>query len=432
MGALGSRLEAEIRIRLADCYRDLNDHEASYRVIGPVLDDPPDSLWRARALVRLARVLYFRGDPDAARAASVDAVQLLAPTDHHDDYAQAQLWLGHSLRLLGDSDAARSALRAAVASARRGRSAWLEAGALGSLGHLETRSGRLRDAERALSEALQVDTDASHRAGQAKTRLHLAVCRLHAGNWSGFEESLAGAERAYRELGDRRGLALTTLMRARSERLRGRDGGRWLDEAAEHAASSADARARVQVSEERGYVALECEEFAEAVRIFEGILARIRIEEVGEDMIFDCLGGLARGLAGLGRRDEAEPHAQQAVWLSTEANDRLAAASAGITLGLVREDAEPIEASIAVLSAAGARCELLSAHRAAAHVLRRKPARAWHLEQEARLVEELGLEGKHPERTAWSADDIAQLEGMVDVVRRAREMADFEGGILVK
>lgn len=431
LGGLDPRLEAEIRVRLADCYRDLNRHEDSYRAIGPILDDPPDPTWRARALIRLARVLYFRADLDAARAACVDATSVLAPTDLHDDYAQAELWLAHSLYSLGRHDEANAAYQATIASARRGGSTWLEAAALSSFAHGRIRAGRVREAERVLREALDLDTGIAYRPGMSKIRLHLCVCRLHTGDWEGFDAAVEEALRAYRELGDRGGIAQAMLMRARGERYRGRDGARDLEEAEEAAAAAGFERAKEMVTEERAEAALGRGEFHRAAHLFGELLDRCRLDDLGEDMMVDAASGLARSLHGLGRSEEAETHARRALRVAMDNEDVIGTAAAQVALGIVTSDAELIEEAISVYAAAGERCELHRAHRAAARVLWDGPARAWHVRQETRLAKELGLEDAAPPAESRDPFDVTKLAGLAGVVARARELANFPGGILV-
>ncbi|MBZ0270223.1 hypothetical protein K8I85_18880, partial [bacterium] len=106
-GSLPASLAAEIRLRLADCTYDANDHEASRAVLGPLLDNPPDSIWRARALVRLGRELFVRGDAEATQTACTEAAQILNPTSHHEELALAQLWGGQAHEALGETALAR-------------------------------------------------------------------------------------------------------------------------------------------------------------------------------------------------------------------------------------------------------------------------------------------------------------------------------------
>lgn len=430
LGVLEPPLEAEARVRLADCYRDLNRHEDSYRAIGPLLDDPPDPTWRARALIRMARVLYFRADLDAARAACVDATSVLAPTDLHNDYAQAELWLAHSLYALGRHDKANAAYQATIASARRGGSTWLEAAALSSFAHGRIRAGRVREAERVLREALDLDTGIAYRPGMSKIRLHLCVCRLHTGDWDGFDAAVEEALRTYRELGDRSGIAQALLMRARGERYRGRDGSRYLEEAEVAAAVAGFKRAKELITGERAEAALDRGDFHRAAQMLGDLLDRFRVEDLGEDLVVDVKAGLARALHELGRSEEAETHARRALRIAEDNEDVIGSAAARVALGIATGDAELIEEAISVYAAAGERCELHRAHRAAARVLWDGPARAWHVRQEKRLARELGLEDAAP-ADARDAFDVTKLAGLADVVARARELAHFDGGVLV-
>lgn len=432
LGALEPALEAELRIKLADCYYDLNESERGYEVVGPVLDNPPDEIWRARALVRVARVLYFRAETDAARSACLTASARLASTVHHLDYALAQLWLGHTERLIAGFPGARRAYRAAIASAERAGSLWLQAAGLNSLGSLETRSGRLALAEQLLLEARALDKDAGHRPDVARVHFGLAVCRLHAGNWSGAEESLARADEIQRALGDHKGLVLNRALEARGLRLRGRDASAVLDEVDRRAAELDLVRLRAQVREERGYAALDRGEFEVAREHFEALLGRSVRGLVGDDVLYDVRNGLALALLELGQRDRASEEARLSLEGACKSDDSLSEAGARITLGRIDHDIAEIERAIAALSNAGAGPELLRAHRAAVSVLGPVPERAWHIRQVQRLEAELGLAPAALDARGGSALDEGRVPIPADVTEQVLALASFGGGVLVR
>ena len=361
--ALEPNLLAEIRLRLADCYRELNRHEKSYEAIGPLLDNPPDAVWRARSLVRFARTLYFRGDIEATEAACEEARAILRRTSHHHDLALALLWRGHALRARGRMEEAEESLRDGMAAARRVDAHDLEAACLNTLGHLFMTQGRLAEADTMIRSALEVHDQAGNRPDVAKAVLHLAFCRFRRGIWSESEALLDRANETYAGLHDSRGLALTEIFRARLARVLGQDPTANLDRAEVLAKKSGFFRAQHQVLEERGFAALDRSDHETAIAMFRQILTAGGGESAGKDVQYDARRGLALAYGRSGRTEEARPIARAALEESAEAGDRLAAALARLALGEIEHDRAQAERALREIRAIGAPAELEESRR---------------------------------------------------------------------
>ncbi len=353
--ALEPRLAAEIRVRLADLHREQNRHDRSYEAVGPVLDNPPDPIWRARAIVRLARALYFRGDPEGALVACEEATSVLAPTSHHADFALACLWLGHARKLLGQH--AQDAFLDALGASRRAGASKLEAAALNSLGHAKMSEGSLHLAEALFEKSAAINEDLGHRSGLAKSLLHQAICLQKLG--LPFEDVLSEAEGLYELLDDKRGVGLAVLLRAKTASVD--EAVSLLDELSELVGPAEYARLKHQASEQRGFYALQAGDPESAELHFRSVLETH--ESVGRDVIADAKRGLAAVHHRTGRLDDARRLAEEAM---EETTDSVARCEAQLLLAQLDGDVDIARAALAKAQEYGAHHVIQQAHRAVA------------------------------------------------------------------
>jgi tetratricopeptide (TPR) repeat protein len=135
----------------------------------------------AIAAVHAGHLARLRGDFDEARRLGAVALDRL-PTEDYAGRSRAHLMLGSVATENRDAAGSRRELHAALAHARRARDVGLLGRALNNLGTRSMELGRLRDAERLLTAALEAKTRAgADEVDRGRTLFNLAETALDAG-----------------------------------------------------------------------------------------------------------------------------------------------------------------------------------------------------------------------------------------------------------
>jgi DNA-binding NtrC family response regulator len=418
---------AEIRLKLADCYSDANDHVAAQQALVPLLADPPDDLSVARAKVRLARAKYFFGDVEAAIDLCRDGLRVLARSNDPGETAVALKRLGIALQEAGRNAEADEAIRDAVALARLADDKAILASCLGSAARVNVQRSRYRAARAQYEDCLVLAEAAGHRKEVARDHLNLSVCSFYLGEWERSERETRRALRLYRELGDKRGMALCELALGRLARRRGSGGSRHLRQAASLAEECGFRRARLLVIEERAELEFERGNFAEAAAEYEKLRELATPEAPGGDISYEVRWRLALVRHETGRTEEAERLATEALADAERAGDERETALCMLALARLHRSARPedaareVERAIRILEKLETPYELVVALESATGVV--------HLERARQIRRELRIEN---EPKGKPVEIVALEPSSRRLVSMARRLAAGRTPILIR
>jgi DNA-binding NtrC family response regulator len=434
-GPLEDSVVAEIRVQLADCHSEMNNHVAAQEAIGPLLEKAPDEVWRARALARLARAKFYLGDLELATGLYGDALRILAGAPLPAETAMALQWLGNALQGGGKTTEAHEAFRDAVALARLSQDNFRLASCLASLALLNIQRSQYKEARPQYEKCIALLEAIGHRRQVARAHLNLSVCLFYLGDWVGADREIERAQRLYGELSDLRGSALCKLALYRLARRRGEDTRQMLLEATELAEKSGYRRARLLALEERADIAREAGDLGEAEELYEKLFQLATPEAPGGDISYETRARLGLVRLESGRVEEAEQLTEEALEGAIDASDlreeafcRTALARVQQSVGQEERATSEVQRAIRILEKIETPYELAQALEVGGEIL----GRPRFLERARDLYRSLGL-AKATTRGTGGVEErfVAVSAKGRDLVKTARRLGQVQTSILL-
>jgi len=218
--------EADLRVRIAECFLETGDLESADIAVSPVarLDASQVSPGAAgAALVVRGRIALYRGAPDDAVRFAGEAFELLRGTGENSLVARALNVRGHGHRQQGEPELARDDYGDAMAAARRAGNDHEVGLSAANLGNLLWLSGRYEEARRYHHTAVEIHEACGSETHLGRELFALAVDEFHLGHWDRVDALLTRCEERAERTGDRRFASSVAISKARLEHARGGD-----------------------------------------------------------------------------------------------------------------------------------------------------------------------------------------------------------------
>ncbi|MCA9750718.1 MAG: sigma 54-interacting transcriptional regulator [Gemmatimonadetes bacterium] len=270
--------EADLRVRIAECFLEFGDTESATTAIAPAeeLEDSLTAVGRGSIRTLRARLELYAGRVRAAEAAANDAFESLRGTGENLLVARALTCRAHAARQLGRLDDARDDYADAMAAARRADDEHEVGLAASHLGSLLWLSGRYVEAREWHRRAVRHHEASGSESRVARDLFALGIDETWAGDWAQADATFArGLERAERN-GDAWLAAVTGIAQARLALWRGEDPRGALEDVRVRVEADGSDHDLVVIGQLLGEAAIARGDWTEAVRVLRAAHERAR------------------------------------------------------------------------------------------------------------------------------------------------------------
>ncbi|MFN8177420.1 MAG: sigma 54-interacting transcriptional regulator [bacterium] len=298
--------EADLRVRIAECFLELGDLDSADVVVSPAERlDPRRMCPGTHGALRTARarLSLYRGRPADAVAAAGDAWEILRDTGENVRVARALSCRGHGHRQLGNLEAAHADYLDAMAAARRAGDDHELALASANLGSLLWLSGRYHEARAHHRRAVELHEACGKDVHLARELFALAIDEFHAGDWPQAEALLGRCAEVASRVHDAWLASVVRIAVGRLELVRGRDPRATLEEARRLAEGNGHDHDLVVIGQLLGEASMARGDWSEARRQLADALSRARKGAADSEPAADVAWRLARTEEALGDPD---------------------------------------------------------------------------------------------------------------------------------
>ena len=295
--------EADLRVRIAECFLELGDLASAELALSPAERlDVARLRPGTRGAVRTvrARLFLYRGQlADAVREATA-AWEILRDTGENVRVARALACRGHGRRQLGQLEEAREDYLDAMAAARRSGDGHEQALASANLGSLLWLSGRYHEARVHHRRAVELHETLGKDAHLARELFALAIDEYHAGDWTQAEALLDRCAEVAERIEDAWLSSVVLIAKGRLELVRGRDPRETLEQARRRAERNGHDHDLVVIGQLLGEASMARGDWSESRHHFVDAFARARKSAAESEPSVDSAWRLARAEEALG------------------------------------------------------------------------------------------------------------------------------------
>lgn len=298
--------EAQLRVRIAECFLETGDLASAELALAPVdrLDaDAVGASARGAFLTVHGRIALYRGRHEDAIALATEAWDLLRATGENSLVARALTVRAHGRRQLGQLELAQEDYADALSAARRAGNDHEIGLAAANMGNLLWLSGRYVKAREHHLRAVEIHEACGSETHLGRELFALAVDEFHVGNWNAVDALLTRCDERAERTGDRRFASSVAISRARLEHVRGRDPRRTLEQAKLIAGDGGYDHDLIVIAQVLADAAMERGDWSEAHRQLRDATDRARRTAPEGEPLVDSTWRLARCLDAMGDRD---------------------------------------------------------------------------------------------------------------------------------